>query len=286
MPISFQGAPYPSDPARLTVANTFRGQLEFTGLSATNDTSGMNRLLSDYETMINGNEFCQLVTTTSQQAGVGSSGGSNLVTGMQATVTTTLSGSASCYTGESVLTHQNYSGGPARTGALMDLFFHGVMLRVEANTNWVLRINFGVGNSTRVPPAAGVVVATARQWGVEFYYDGANYVGRMYWYDTSINYGTAFTLPTITADNWANLVYSMRMRQTASGLLEFYINTPAVSLGGGRLSDTPTATMQATWTSSVYGGRYMNFEAANGNAAAATTGVRIHCSTIYGRFKA
>ena len=286
MPINFNGAAYPPDPARLTVANTFSSQLEFTGLSATNDTSAMNRLLSDYEPMINGNEFSQLVLAAAQQVGAGSSGGTNLVFGMQATVTATLGGSASCYTGESVLSHQGFSGAGARTGVLMDLFFHGVMLRVEANTNWVLRINFGVGNPTRVPPAAGVDVATARQWGIEFYYDGTNYVGRMYWYDTSINYGTPFTLPVITAANWPNIVYSMRMRQTASGLLEFYINTPAVSLGGGRLSNTPTATMQATWTSGSYGGRYMNFEAANGNAVAAATGVRIHCATMYGRFKA
>jgi hypothetical protein len=156
------------------------------------------------------------------------------------------------------------------------------MFRVEANTNFVFRINFGVGAPTRVPPAAGVAAASARQWGVEFYYDGTNYVGRMYWYDTSMNYGTPFTIPNLTAANWTGMVYSMRMKQTSTGLLEFYINSPTSGLGGGRLSDTPIATMQATWTSNFYGGRHINFEAANGTAAAGTN-TRIHCSTMFCR---
>jgi hypothetical protein len=156
------------------------------------------------------------------------------------------------------------------------------MFRVEANTNFVFRINFGVGAPTRVPPAAGVAAASARQWGVEFYYDGTNYVGRMYWYDTSMNYGTPFTIPNLTAANWTGMVYSMRMKQTSTGLLEFYINSPTAGLGGGRLSDTPTASIQATWTNNFYSGRHINFEAANGTAAAGTN-TRIHCSTMFCR---
>jgi len=251
-------------------------------IGALTNNNVMTRLLAAFEGVINGNEFRQMIATSSQQVGTGSSGSANSVFGMQASVTTALSGSASVYTFDSVNTHAGFSGAPMRSNILTDAFFHGCMFRVEANTNFVLRINFGVGNATRVPPAAGVDAASARQWGVEFYYDGTNYVGRMYWYDTSMNYGTPFTIPNLTAANWSGMVYSMRMKQTSTGLLEFYINSPTFGSGGGRLSDTPTASMQATWTSTSYGGRHINFEAANGTAAAGTN-TRIHCSTMFCR---
>jgi hypothetical protein len=242
----------------------------------------MTRLLAAYEGAINGNEFRQMIGVASQQVGTGSSGGVNSTLGIQATVTTALSGSASAYTFDGVNTHSGFSGAIMRSNILTEAFFHGCMFRVEANVNFVLRINFGVGSPSRVPPAAGVAAASARQWGVEFYYDGANYVGRMYWYDTSMVYGTPFTIPNLTVANWSTMVYSMRMRQTSTGLLEFYINSPTAGLGGGRLSDTPIATMQATWTSNFYGGRHINFEAANGTAAAGTN-TRIQCSTMFCR---
>ena len=251
-------------------------------IGALTDTHLMTRLLAAYEGAINGNEFRQMIAVAAQQVGVGSSGGANSTLGMQATVAAALSGSASAYTFDSVNTNSGFSGAIMRSNILTDAFFHGCMFRVEANVNFVLRVNFGVGNATRVPPAAGVAAASARQWGVEFYYDGANYVGRMYWYDTSMNYGTPFTIPNLTTGNWTGMVYSMRMRQTSTGLLEFYINSPTSGSGGGRLSDTPIATMQATWTSNFYGGRHINFEAANGTAAAGTN-TRIHCSTMFCR---
>lgn len=250
------------------------------GALANNDV--MTRLLAAFEGVINGNEFRQMTMTSSQQVGTGSSGSTNGVLGMQASIQAALSGSASAYTFDNVNTHAGFSGAIMRSNILTDAFFHGCMFRVEANTNFVLRINFGVGAATRVPPAAGVAAASARQWGVEFYYDDTNYVGRMYWYDTSMNYGTPFTIPNLTAANWTGMVYSMRMKQTSTGLLEFYINSPTIGLGGGRLSDTPTASIQATWTSNFYGGRHINFEAANGTAAAGTS-TRIHCSTMFCR---
>jgi hypothetical protein len=250
------------------------------GALANNDV--MTRLLAAFEGVINGNEFRQMLMTSSQQAGTGSSGATNGVLGMGASVAAALSGSASAYTFDGVNTHSGFSGAIMRSNILTDAFFHGCMFRVEANTNFVLRINFGVGAPTRVPPAAGVAAASARQWGVEFYYDGTNYVGRMYWYDTSMNYGTPFIIPNLTTGNWTGMVYSMRMKQTSTGLLEFYINSPTAGLGGGRLSDTPTASIQATWTNNFYGGRHINFEAANGTAAAGTN-TRIHCSTMFCR---
>jgi hypothetical protein len=251
-------------------------------IGALTDNDVMTRLLAAFESVINGNEFRQMTMTSSQQAGTGSSGATNGVLGMGASVTAALSGSASAYTFDNVNTHAGFSGAIMRSNLLTDVFFHGCMFRVEANINFVLRINFGVGAPTRVPPAAGVDAASARQWGVEFYYDGTNYVGRMYWYDTSMNYGTPFTIPNLTAANWTGMVYSMRMKQTSTGLLEFYINSPTIGVRGGRLSDTPTASIQATWTSNFYGGRHINFEAANGTAAAGTN-TRIHCSTMFCR---
>ena len=263
------------------------GEMTATGqpaIGALGDNHVTTKLLADYEAMINGNEFRQFCFFANQLAGAGSSASAYNVIGMQASTSNTLSGSASTYTYDGVLSNSGFSGYPLRTNLLVDMFFHGVMLRVDANTNWVIRINFGVGAATRVPPAAGVAAASSRQWGVEFYYDGVNYVGRMYWYDTSMVYGTPFTIPNITNANWPNLVYSIRMRQTTSGLLEFYINTPTANLGGGRLSDTPTTSMQATWTNNFYGGRGINFEVANGTAAASTN-TRIHATNMYGRVK-
>jgi hypothetical protein len=251
-------------------------------IGALTDNDVMTRLLAAYEGVINGNEFRQMVGVASQAVGTGSSGGVNSTLGIQATVTTALSGSASAYTFDGVNTHSGFSGAIMRSNVLTEAFFHGCMFRVEANVNFVLRINFGVGGATRVPPAAGVAAASARQWGVEFYYNGTDYVGRMYWYDTSMVYGTPFIIPNLTTANWSGMVYSIRMRQTSTGLLEFYINSPTSGLGGGRLSDTPIATMQATWTSNFYGGRHINFEAANGTAAAGTN-TRIHCSTMFCR---
>ena len=260
------------------------GPVNLTSQDATTADRVMTRDLVSYEAMINGNEFRQFCLIGSQQFGAGSNAGAYNVVGMQASTSNTLSGSASAYTYDGVLSNGGFSGHPLRTNLLVDMFFHGVMLRVDPNTNWVARINFGVGAATRVPPAADVNAASSRQWGVEFYYDGANYVGRMYWYDTSMVYGTPFTIPTLTSANWPNLVYSIRMRQTTSGLLEFYINTPMATLGGGRLSNTPTASMQATWTNNFYGGRHINFEVANGTAAASIN-TRIHATNMYGRVK-
>ncbi len=203
-------------------------------------------------------------------------------------ISNTNGSTASSYTYDSIASHAGYSGATMKNNMDLEAYFHGVMFRVEANENWVMRINFGVGAATRVPPLAGVVAATARQWGVEIYYDTPNndYKLRMYWYDTSINYGTPVAIPTLTAANWVGMVYSIRMRQTSTGLLEFYISTPnALSEGAGDIPSTPLTSMQATWTNTSYGGRHINFEVAAATAAAPTTQIRIHAATMHCAYK-
>jgi len=245
------------------------------------------RLLAAYEMMMSGNQFGQLTLVNSQNQGSGANAGVHLL-GMHASVGTAANSCASAYTYDSFHTHNGFSGNNLRNNVELDAFFHGVMFRVESTSNWVARINFGVVPSTgaiRVPPLAGVAAASGRQWGVEFYYNGVNHVGRLYWYDTSMNYGTPFIVPNLTTDNWPNMVYSIRMRQTAAGSLEIYINSPTSANGGGRLPATPTSTVTATWTNINYGGRHINFEFASALAAGlGPGGGRIHATRMFCKY--
>ena len=261
------------------VTGNGQGNLENFG-----DNDLLNRYHASYEAMMNGMNFRQLYNVTTTQAGTGASGSSQGPMGSSASIAVAVGSSASAGVYDSIHSHAGYSGSPMRSNAFFDFFAHGVMLRVEPNTNWVSRINFGVGSPNRTIPLAGEVVASSRQWGVEFYYDGAAYVGRLYWYDTSINYGTPFAL-TVTAANWSGLVYSMRMTQNANGKLDFYVNTPASGLGGGRLPTTPTSTVNAVWTNVNLNGRHINFEVAAAAAAAPTNGARIHASAMFCRYQ-
>lgn len=273
--------------AAMTIAGTktFSGQVELTGQSAANGTSAMTRLLASLESALSGHEFRQLAIAVQQNAGVGASAGSYLALGMFAQIYTANGSSASCYTFDSVHTHSGFSGALMRADKEIDVCFHGVMLRVEANQNWVLRINFGVGSPTRVPPEAGADPASGRQWGVEFYYDGSGFVGRIYHYNTGpTSYGTPFSIPGISSSNWVSMVYSLRMRQTAAGQLEVYMSSPTSALGSTRIPNTPTATVTAAWSGSTHTGRYINFEASAAAAAAPATGVRIHCATMHCRY--
>jgi hypothetical protein len=251
----------------------------------TADTSDsvLNRELGSFETVLNGNEFRQMVAIASQLSN-GGVAGTHQVLGMGATAVATNNSKASVYTFDGVHTHSSFSGGLMRTDKQTEAYFHGVMLRVEANQNYVLRINFGVGVPTRVPPAAGTDAASSRQWGVEFYYNGTNYVGRLYYYNTSIVYGSEFIIPLITAANWIGLAYSMKMTQSPTGLLQFYMSEPTVNIGSPRIPNTAVSELSATWTSTTYAGRYINFEAAAAVAAAPTIQARIHASTMFVRY--
>jgi hypothetical protein len=251
----------------------------------TADTSDsvLNRELGSLETVLNGNEFRQMAAIASQISNGGAAGG-HQVLGMGATAVATNNSKASVYTFDGVHTHSSFSGALMRTDKQTEAYFHGVMLRVEANQNYVLRINFGVGGPTRVPPAAGTAAASARQWGVEFYYNGTNYVGRLYYYDTSIVYGSEFIIPLITAANWIGLAYSMKMTQSPTGLLQFYMSEPTVNIGSPRIPNTTVSELSATWTSTTYAGRHINFEAAAAVAAAPAIQARIHACTMFVRY--
>ena len=251
----------------------------------TADTSDsvLNRELGSFETVLNGNEFRQMVAIASQLSN-GGVAGTHQVLGMGATAVATNNSTGSVYTFDGVHTHSTFSGALMRTDKQTEAYFHGVMLRVEANQNYVLRINFGVGGPTRVPPAAGTAAASARQWGVEFYYNGTNYVGRLYYYDTSIVYGSEFIIPLITAANWIGLAYSMKMTQSPTGLLQFYMSEPTVNIGSPRIPNTAVSELSATWTSTTYAGRHINFEAAAAATAAPAIQARIHASTMFVRY--
>jgi hypothetical protein len=263
---------------------TIAGSLSLPNQSTNNLTGALNQ-----NTLLqSGNKYRMMTRSSAQNNGVGSSSDAYLVLGMGCQISNTAGSTASSYTYESIASHAAYSGAPMKSNMDLEAYFHGVMLRVEANENWVMRINFGVGSATRVPPLAGVVAATARQWGVEIYYDTVNndFKLRMYWYDSSINYGTPVTIPALTAANLPGLVYSIRMRQTSTGLLEFYISTPnGLGEGAGDIPLTPLTSMQATWTNVSYGGRHINFEVAAATAAAPSTQVRIHASTMQCAYK-
>jgi hypothetical protein len=251
-------------------------------------TNNLTGALNQNTLLQSGNKYRMMTRSSAQNSGVGSSSDAYLVVGMGCQITNNNGTTASSYTYESIASHAAYSGASMKSNMDLEAYFHGVMLRVEANENWVMRINFGVGTATRVPPLAGVVAATARQWGVEIYYDTINndFKLRMYWYDTSINYGTPITIPALTAANWQGFVYSIRMRQTSTGLLEFYISTPnGLGEGAGDIPSTPLTSMQATWTNVSYGGRHINFEVAAATAAAPSTQVRIHASTMHCAYK-
>ncbi len=260
------------------------GNLSIPNQSTNNLTGALNQ-----KTLLqSGNKYRIMTRVGAQNNGTGSSSDAYLTLGMGCQISNTNGSTASSYTYDSIASHAGYSGATMKNNIDLEAYFHGVMFRVEANENWVLRINFGVGAATRVPPLAGVVAATARQWGVEIYYDTPNndYKLRMYWYDTSINYGTPVTIPTLTAANWVGMIYSIRMRQTSTGLLEFYISTPnGLSEGAGDIPSTPLTSMQATWTNTSYAGRHINFEVAAATAAAPTTQIRIHAATMHCAYK-
>ena len=81
---------------------------------------------------------------------VGGSAGSYITAGNQAQITTTTNSYAGCYFGEAIAYQAAYSGSPMQSLKVMDLTMKGVMLSMETNANYVLRVAAGVGTPTRV----------------------------------------------------------------------------------------------------------------------------------------
>lgn len=239
--------------------------------AADSESSIMTRDLSTLESLLIGNEVRRLMF--SNATSIGGGGNASITNGSgNVSITTTNGAYGAVAFGAYLHTHPSSSGAPMPTNKNYELFLHGMMFRFEANVNWTARLIFGKGAPISVPALTGVSAADSRCWGVEFYYDGSAFKGRLFWYDTSINYGTPFTIPVLSTTNWLQLVYSIRMRQTSTGLLEIYINSPSPNVGGPRLPTTPTSSVQATWTATSFAGRYFVAETVNA-AGAATTAV-------------
>jgi hypothetical protein len=190
----------------------------------------------------------------------------------------------------------DFSTSPMRIIEEIDLFLHGVALQFQANANWVARINFGTSASRVVPFSNQLPTTSLKQWGIEFYYNGTNFVGRLYYYFSSLVYGTPFILPVYTVaerENWVGYVYSIRMRQVPIDInrarLEFYINSSESNVGGTALSKTtPTASLEtaAILTQPFrYEGKHINFEVATHTTLIPNGAIRIQCNTMYCQFR-
>lgn len=222
-----------------------------------------------------------LVTHASTtQVGVGAFGGTNNTLGTTAQITTTNASYASAWLGESFGSHRNFGGAALLTNKDGDFIMKGAMLRVEQNQNWILRILVGQGNPTRVAPLVGSDALSSRGWGVEFYYDGTDYVYRPFWHNGTFNTGATGLIPNIShagTNFWVERVYMIRMRHTAAGNIAFFISDGM----GGRLPTTPTFTTDVAWGAGSFGGRFWGIEVAAASSAAPTQGSRISCRTSY-----
>jgi hypothetical protein len=62
------------------------------------------------------------------------------------------------------------------------------------------------------------------------------------------------------------------------------MSEPTVNIGSPRIPNTTVSELSATWTSTTYAGRHINFEAAAAVAAAPAIQARIHASTMFVRY--
>lgn len=220
----------------------------------------------------------QTTVHTSATSGAGTAAGAVFSIGAQAVIGTTANSYGFSAFGDSFWTRSSLSGSAMPTNKEVLCFLRGVTIRVEANTNWVIRMLFGVGGPNRVAPTAGSAPLTSRAWCVEFYYNGSNYVWKPSYYNTSLVSGSETTIPgSITAANWTSKMYSILLRQTADGTLEFYINDGANS----RLSDTPSWSQSVSWGATTYGGRSPAIECAAAAASAPASGAGIYVRDMY-----
>jgi hypothetical protein len=143
MPISFQGAPYPSDPARLTVDNTFSKQVELTEQAATNGTSAMTRGL------VRGENLQNLWLPISWNAPTGTANTSGTTVGLSVTITslsTSLSGNNRiCTIAQNYLNRSGSGANQRMSGAKWSAMFD---LTFDALRNNEMRLLFGVVAAT------------------------------------------------------------------------------------------------------------------------------------------
>jgi hypothetical protein len=206
-------------------------------------------------------------------SGTGASAVANMTAGNVALITTNTNTMAGAYFGDNVWTHAAFSGNSIPSDKVLDLALKGVILRVETNQNYVLRVGIGVGTPTRTPPPAGSDALSARGWGVNFFYNGTNYVYQPFWYTTNYNTGTAVAISNLSTaySQWTTSVFTLRLRQETNGDIKFWINNGLNS----RLESTPSFQTNVAWGAATFGGRSLAIEAAAATNAAPTTQVRI-----------
>jgi hypothetical protein len=206
-------------------------------------------------------------------SGTGALAQAQATAGNIARVTTNTNTMAGAYFADSFWTHNGFSGGSIPSGKVLDLALKGVILRVETNQNYVLRVAVGVGTPTRTPPPAGSDALSARGWGVNFFYNGTNYVYQPFWYTTNYNTGPAVALSNMSTaySQWTDSVFTMRLRQETNGDIKFWINNGLNS----RLGATPSFQTNVTWGAATFGGRSLAIEAAAATNAAPAAEARI-----------
>jgi hypothetical protein len=270
----------------LETANTYTQNqtLDGTNNTAPNQTaaSGSSVMTRDaLYTALTDNNAGDLIGGASStiNVGAGTASGAFLVTGGFAQVSSTPNSAAGTYIGDGFWSHSVFSGAAMPSNKNLDFVLKGMILRVETNQNWVLRVVVGVGAPNRTPPAVGANALTARGWGIEFYYNGTNYVWRPFYFDSSHNVGSETVLPNMSTafSQWVGSVFNMRLRQTASGNIEFYINNGDSS----RIPAAPAWTQSVTWGATTHGGRHFAIEAATAAATAPTIAARIHYRSAY-----
>jgi hypothetical protein len=256
-------------------------------------------LLTQQQLMLNGHKFRQGVCVNTKKVGLMPETVAEQfqVLGMKASIGNNIAQAAAAYTLDGLFC-SDVSVATLPINNEIDAYFHGVAMQFLPNVNWKARINFGVPYSKSIAYANQPPTNTTQQWGVEFYYNGTNFVGRLYFfYDPPIIYGTPFTLPLYTGANylsWEGFVYSVRMRQvvvSANRLrLEFYMNTSASNSGGTQLSKTtPLATLLTpviTNPNFRFDGKHINFEVVSNGAGITPSGqIRMQSTNMYCQFK-
>lgn len=200
-----------------------------------------------------------------------------MTAGQSAQVTTNTNSYAGGYFPDSVWAHSSYIGSLMPSTKVLDLTLKGVMLSLETNSNYVLRVVAGVGTATRVPPPAGADALSGRGWGVNFFYNGTNRVYQPFWYTTNYNVGPVGIVPSSDQAR----VYTIRLRHDTNSNIQFWINDGF----GSRLSATPTWSTNVTWGSSSFGGRHYAIEAASATNAAPISLARIHYRVAYIKYE-
>jgi hypothetical protein len=292
----------------LTGSQTVGGEKTFTNNIVGDGTANLfaaeagdspHSLLTQQQLMLNGHKFRQGVCINTKKVGTMPETVAEQfqVLGMKVSIGNNIAQAAAAYTLDGLFC-SDVSVTTLPINNEIDAYFHGVAMQFLPNVNWKARINFGVPYSKSIAYANQPPTNTTQQWGVEFYYNGTNFVGRLYFfYDPPIIYGTPFTLPLYTGAShlaWEGFVYSIRVRQvvvSANRLrLEFYMNTSASNSGGTQLSKTtPLATLLTpviTTPNFRFDGKHINFEVASNSAGIVPSGqIRMQSTNMYCQFK-